>query len=353
MSDYDQDSYTSLQFAADQQRSNPTVQGAWHKTSTGGVQFRQDQGAIAGDNYTSWGSNHHNGVVRSSSSGTETFGGISRVTAAEAVNRPSSGVMATALDGSGTPTTRLTESGTIEIDGLRVTADVAARMGYLKLNSDGTYSATSASLTSPDQFKTEEPPQDINQMTPEQQFSENLKAIQGEGGTLIGGYQGEAQIASMVEPVPQHVFDKAVALVNDAGSLDAVDWAEIGQASGLSPKDARTRAEIIDKMVTNSAENVLATEGISLKDQFFQEFITKNSKQAKAAALEFFQTRNPRAIRELAREFNKTGSLPPAEEFEASGYRTKFTPNGDLLVQVDGGWHSAKALARAGYIKRN
>lgn len=266
MSDYDQDSYSSFQFAADQQRSNPTVQGSWHKTSTGGVQFRQDQGSIAGDGFSSWGNNHHTGVVRSSSNGIESLSGISRVSAADAISRPSAGVMATALDSSGTPTTQLSDTGTIEVDGLRITAEVAARMGYLKKNADGSYSATAATLTSPEQFNHDEQQLDISQMTPEQQFSENLKAIEGQGGTLLGGYEGEAQIASMVAPVPQHLFDKAVALVNDAGNLDAVDWNEIAQASGISPQEARSRAAKIDSMVTSQAEAILASEGISLQD---------------------------------------------------------------------------------------
>ena len=79
----------------------------------------------------------------------------------------------------------------------------------------------------------------------------------------------ESAVADAIAPVPQHLYDQAIAVALESG-LDAVGWAEIAYQSGITPEEARQRAEFVVQAFSMQADQIAKSNGIETPSEVWE-----------------------------------------------------------------------------------
>ena len=158
----------------------------------------------------------------------------------------------------------------------------------------------------------------------------------------------ESAVAKAIDPVPQALYDAALALAVENG-IDGLNLAELAAQSGISPQEARARAETVFNAFTAQADNIAKEAGISDPAELWEWASSEKNSELMNARRQLAFGRNTQAIRSLATEFFR--SVPPTTEaLERAGIPIRTDHKGDTVALINGVWMTPTAAAKSGLI---
>lgn len=167
-------------------------------------------------------------------------------------------------------------------------------------------------------------------------------------GTELFSNEVESQVATAIDPVPQAIYDSSLALALEGG-LDAINFNDLGYQSGVTPEEARTRAESVVKAFTDQANSIAKASGLENPQDVWNWAAENRNEQFMAARRDMAFGRNTAALKEIVADYYR--SVPPTQEaLQRGGYQTRTGTNGELLAFIQGSWQDVSAAAQAGLI---
>lgn len=366
--DYDPSSYQKLSMAPAPRAVIRSDIGA-----TASVQYMPDHGSIFDEPISSHQQSrvHSSDVATWSTAGNSQSRSVNTVNASELGNR--SGIFETALDASGSPIARgnLKPTDTLAYGNMRSSVESLQAAGLLYQSEDGRYQWADGGHTEYrglDWQRTPEPVteqryQQQSQQQPEsntseyelpglshedQQQVEHFKRL-ADDGFAMANPQDELALSKTIAPVPQPIFDAAMNKAIEGG-LQAVNWDEVARSSGISVEEARERGSIAHSIMVGHADRITKQQGISDPREFYQWLATKDPEAFSRSQRELFGSRRSNTLKAATKEYLR--SISPSEaDYRSSGYNTKRSGSGGLMIQVDGAWYASEALVKGGYLK--
>lgn len=182
----------------------------------------------------------------------------------------------------------------------------------------------------------------------QQQQQNQQQAQQLPEGTEYFDSAMEASFAKDIEPVPQQLYDAALAFAVENG-IDGLNLNELAFQSGMTPEEARTRAENVFKAFSDQADNIAKDAGINEPKEFWDWAMTEKKGELMNARRQLAFSRNTQAIRALATEFFR--SVPPtAEALQRAGIPIRTDHKGETVALINGVWLTPAAAAKSGLI---
>lgn len=181
-----------------------------------------------------------------------------------------------------------------------------------------------------------------------QQQTQQQEVQQLPEGTEYFDSDIEASFAKDIEPVPQALYDAALAFAVENG-IDGLNLNELAFQSGMTPEEARTRAENVFKAFSDQADNIAKDAGISEPKELWDWAMTEKKGELMNARRQLAFSRNTQAIRSLATEFFR--SVPPTTEaLERAGIPVRTDHKGETVALINGVWLTPAAAAKSGLI---
>jgi hypothetical protein len=240
---------------------------------------------------------------------------------------PSNGLMATARTQAGSMVMGRSPRGNdvILIEGMPVALNVAAMLGYVTRNPDGSFSDKEASEALKDptagaKAQTGKAPEDTKTGTDEVTFGE----------------AGEAALRELMESQQHHPGNmfRTVDSVLQTGNLDATAIERMASIAGVEPADMRAKVETIWQGAHDAATNIMADAGIE-NDDAFEAFITADSRRKSdftEAARNFFVNGSPEGLHAIAEAY-----LPSMDRYEGARVKEMLTEAGWQFSEKAGG----------------
>lgn len=250
----------------------------------------------------------------------------------------SGGVMATVRSPQGSPIMSRSPNGKdiVMYQGIGVPLSVAANMGLVTRNPDGSFSDKEAPAALKD------PTAEAKAKAPADKASE--KKAEGEDGTVTFGEKAQAVLQELLTTQQHHPGNmfRAVDSVLHTGDLDATALERMASIEGVEPAEMRAKVETIWQGAYDTATDIMAEAGIEDGDAF-QAFITSDLRRKSEfteAARNFFVNGKPQGLQTMADAY-----LPAMDRYEGSrvkamlteaGYQFADRPGGGVNVMVNG-----------------
>lgn len=158
----------------------------------------------------------------------------------------------------------------------------------------------------------------------------------------------ESAIAKAIEPVPQAFYDNAVAQVLTEG-LDAVNFNDLAYQSGMTPSEARQRAEMVLQAFSDQADQIVMSFGLKNPADVWEWAATEQPEKFANARRQIAFGRNTSALRSLVQEYMNT--VPPTTEaLRRGGFEVRTDSKGEVIFNYKGRWMTPEAATLAGLI---
>lgn len=275
------------------------------------------------------------GVIRATSGAAQPeVSGVLRGSSLD-VHKGATGILATALNNAGSPTSRYTPQTSVLLDpnnpNSRVSLHTAEREGYVVRDKLGNYSAVE------------------NAGAPTEQQQEALEGPQPGDHELFDLAQEEAYSAAIAD-VPQALYDQAIIkAANQAATTGTMNdiAAVLASTTGLPLEQMQAAQKIGQAQFQTQADFAIKSLGVD-PAQLYQWARENQPEKLGRAVREQVTTRSLEGYRELAQTF--MGKVAPAQsQLTRNGFETK-TENGTDMVNISGMWTTVKAAARMGLI---
>lgn len=158
----------------------------------------------------------------------------------------------------------------------------------------------------------------------------------------------EAAVAQAIDPVPQAFYDSAVAKALETG-LDGINFNELAFNSGMTPAEARQRAEVVSKAFSDQADSIAKASGINEPAEFWDWCNAERKGELMNARREMAFGRNTQSLRSLISDYY--ASVPPTTEaLQKAGIPLRTDHSGQTVAFIRGNWMTPEAAAKAGLI---
>ncbi|MCD1625806.1 hypothetical protein K7H22_07385 [Seohaeicola saemankumensis] len=247
---------------------------------------------------------------------------------ARANDDESEGVMATVRSQAGSPIMTRNPNGNdlIKYQGATITLDVAAHLGLVNRNPDGSFSdkATTAALKDPTSGA--KAPAD----------KANEKRAEAEDDTVTFGEKAQATLQELLATQKHHPGNmfRAVDSVLHTGDLDATAIERMASIEGVEPAEMRAKVETVWQGAYDTGTDILAEAGIEDEDAF-QAFITSDLRRKSEfteAARNLFVHGKPEGLRAMAEAY-----LPAMDRYEGARVKAMLTEAGWQFSEKAGG----------------
>lgn len=167
-------------------------------------------------------------------------------------------------------------------------------------------------------------------------------------GVELFSHDAETAVAKAIDPVPQPIYDSAVAQVLEQG-LESLNFNELAYQSGMNPAEARQRAEVVLKAFSDQADQIAKSVGIADPNEIWQWAAEEQPEKFANARRQMAFGRNTTALRALAQEYMDT--VPPTvEALRQGGYEVRTDSNGQVVFNYKGRWMTPEAATLAGLV---
>jgi hypothetical protein len=189
------------------------------------------------------------------------------------------------------------------------------------------------------------------------------EAVEGQGGTSQQQNPGqqnapegveyfaqetESAIAKAIDPVPQPIYDSAVAQVLERG-LDGINFNELAYQSGMNPTEARQRAEMVLQAFSDQADQIVKSFGLKTPADVWEWAAEEQPEKFANARRQIAFGRNTSALRSLVQEYMDT--VPPTvDALRRGGFEVRTDAKGDVVFNYKGRWMTPEAATRAGLV---
>jgi len=232
------------------------------------------------------------------------------------------GILATARTQSGSPALVVTDSTIVRVDGMDMSCEVAARLGYLRKSASGDYSEAVGGAQE----------QQANPADTRNQSEEKPQ-----DGPELFDPADEAALAESIESIPQETFDAALiagvmAVVNSGDEIDLEAAARKLEVSGLvGTEHAQKTARQTFDLFAKQAAKAIAKEGVDQPkiDDFMRYAQTQRRDDYLVALQSLVTQRSTREIRALAVRF-MNDTRP-----QRLGQDSRVTINGIEMLKFD------------------
>lgn len=247
---------------------------------------------------------------------------------ARANDDESDGIMATVRSQAGSPIMTRNPNGNdlIKYQGATITLDVAAHLGLVTRNPDGSFSdkTTPAALKDPT----------AGAKAPANKASE--EKAEGEDGTVTFGEKAQATLQELLATQKHHPGNmfRAVDSVLHTGDLDATALERMASIEGVEPAEMRAKVETVWQGAYDTGTDILAEAGIEDEDAF-QAFITSDPRRKSEfteAARNFFVHSKPEGLRTMAEAY-----LPAMDRYEGARVKAMLNEAGWQFAEKAGG----------------
>lgn len=167
-------------------------------------------------------------------------------------------------------------------------------------------------------------------------------------GVELFSQDAETAVAKAIDPVPQPIYDSAVAQVLEHG-LDGLNFNELAYQSGMNPAEARQRAEVVLKAFSDQADQIAKSVGIADPNEVWEWAAEEQPEKFANARRQMAFGRNTAALRALVQEYMDT--VPPTvEALRRGGYEVRTDSNGQVVFNYKGRWMTPEAATLAGFV---
>lgn len=188
---------------------------------------------------------------------------------------------------------------------------------------------------------------DGTQTTPEQQQAQQQQQQLPEGVEQFDA-ETESAVAQAIEPVPQPIYDAAIAMAVENG-IESLNLAELAVKSGISPQEAQARIAVVAKAFSDQADNIAKEAGIGDPSELWDWAMNERKAEFNNARRQLAFGRSTQALRSLASEFFR--SVPPTTEaLERAGIPVRTDHTGQAVALINGVWITPAAAAKSGLI---
>jgi hypothetical protein len=246
----------------------------------------------------------------------------------------SGGVMATVRSPQGSPIMSRSPNGKdiVMYQGMGIPLSVAANMGLVTRNPDGSFSDKEAPAALKD------PAAEARAKAPAEEKTK------GEADLVTFGEEAQAALQELLatqQHQPGNMF-RAVDSVLNAGDLDTTAIERMASIEGVEPAEMRAKVETVWQGAYDTATDIMAEAGIE-NGEAFQAFITSDLRRKAdmiEAARNFFVNGKPEGLQTMAEAY-----LPAMDRYEGSrvkamlteaGYQFADRPGGGVNVMVNG-----------------
>lgn len=249
-------------------------------------------------------------------------------------NDESGGVMATVRSPQGSPIMSRSPNGKdiVMYQGMGIPLSVAANMGLVTRNPDGS-------------FSDKEAPAALKDPTAEARAKAPAEGkTQGEADVVTFGEKAQAALQELLatqQHQPGNMF-RAVDSVLNSGDLDTTAIERMASIEGVEPAEMRAKVETVWQGAYDTASDIMTDAGIE-NGEAFQAFITSDLRRKAdmiEAARNFFVNGKPEGLQTMAEAY-----LPAMDRYEGSrvkamltdaGYQFADRPGGGVNVMVNG-----------------
>jgi hypothetical protein len=249
----------------------------------------------------------------------------------------SGGLMATARTTSGGPIMNRTPNGNdlVKFEGMEFSLNVAANMGLVKRNADGTFSDVQATAALKD-------PAAAAKAQAQTKTGEAQEKTDGETPGVTFGETGDAIMKELMSTQNPGDLLKTVDSVLHRGDLDKGTIERMASMAGVEPEEMTAQVASVWQGAYDAASNYMADAGID-DEQTFTTFIADNPKlQANMmeAARNFFVHHKTEGLQTMAEAY-----LPQMDRYEGdrvrsmlddAGYGHETDSNGRIRVNING-----------------
>lgn len=157
----------------------------------------------------------------------------------------------------------------------------------------------------------------------------------------------ESAVAQAVASIPQTTLDQSIAKCL-VGGIDSLNFNEIAYQSGITPAEARQRADMVLNAFSAQADSIAQAQGVVAAD-VWEWAATERSEKFEDARRQMAFARNTVPLRALVKEYNDTVA-PTVEAIKKHGYEVRKGADGSILMKYKGMWATPESLTRAGFI---
>ena len=246
----------------------------------------------------------------------------------------SGGVMATVRSPQGSPIMSRSPNGKdiVMYQGMGIPLSVAANMGLVTRNPDGSFSDKEAPAALKD------PAAEARTKAPAEEKTK------GETDAVTFGEEAQAALQELLatqQHQPGNMF-RAVDSVLNSGDLDMTAIERMASIEGVEPAEMRAKVETVWQGAYDTASDIMADAGVE-NGEAFQAFITSDTRRKAdmvEAARNFFVNGKPEGLHAMAEAY-----LPAMDRYEGSrvkamltdaGYQFADRPGGGVNVMVNG-----------------
>ncbi|MEQ9695098.1 hypothetical protein [Shimia sp. SDUM112013] len=228
-------------------------------------------------------------------------------------------------------------------EGIPTAAEVAAQLGYLVRNPDGTFSDAQR----PKALK--DPAQEALKGTPQGDAEEAPEADTSEGGFHIGD-EGEAAMTALIDSVMPSDLIRASDEIIQLGEVSENTLSRMASMAQVEPDQMLEQIIAAHQGFYDSAMDHMANLGVT-NDDAFEAFLAANPHEAQKmpeVARALFLNNDTSGLDDLAASFleqaDKYNTAEVKDALREAGYAFQDGSNGRLLVNIDGAmvsWHVA------------
>jgi hypothetical protein len=157
----------------------------------------------------------------------------------------------------------------------------------------------------------------------------------------------ESAVAQAIAPIPQPIYDQSIAKCL-TGGIDSLNFNEIAYQAGISPAEARQRADMVLNAFSTQADSIAQAQGVVAAD-VWEWAASERSEKFEDARRQMAFARNTVPLRALVTEYNDTVA-PTVEAIKKHGYEVRRAVDGSILMNYKGMWATPEALTRAKFI---
>lgn len=233
------------------------------------------------------------------------------------------GLFATARNGFFPAQGNITPDTTVVYQGMEISVAQLESLGVVRKGNNGNY---------------EEAPVSNQPQTTQQQ-------PQLPEGVELFSQGVESQVADAIDPIPQELYDASISQAISVG-LDSINFNELAYHSGLTPDEARDRAEVVLNAYSNQADTIAKSLGVGTPQEAWDWMESKRPSDFERAKLEMAFGRNTSALRQLIGEYVK--EVPPSvQSLQQANIPLTKNDKGEDLAFLNGMWVEVQSAAQA------
>ncbi|MGL1833739.1 hypothetical protein ACKVEX_09045 [Rhodocyclaceae bacterium SMB388] len=258
------------------------------------------------------------------------------------------GILATARNGHGSPTSNVTANSIVEYRGTTVKVSTLETMGILEKTPDGRYVEAG---TSTGYAPAQAPLVSNHPQIQQREYQQQAQAQQVTAESFIAEeFPREIAdvVAKAIAPIPPQLYQATLAKMLE-GNMNDRDYREIAKLSGISEKDARERATFVDNAFKAQADNIAHRAGINDAAELWQWATEEKYEALHKARQELIFGRNVAPLQALANEYFRS-NVPTIEALRNAGYEVEKTPAGHDVVMINGRWITPATAAKLGLV---